>query len=153
MGAGRRMTYIPHGAQWYIAEIIEEIVVEGDSRNVVHKNLVLIRSDSPDDAYAKALEIGHQGEGSYTNPSGRLVSTRFRCLGHLDVIHDSLEHGAELLYERKTAVPEEEIQKWLLTREQLPLFRESQPPPDYPDYGSKDILEEAKAIADSDREC
>jgi hypothetical protein len=146
------MTYIPDGAHWYIAEIVEEIVVEGDSRNVVHKNLVLIRSDSPEGAYARALEIGNQGEGSYTNPNGRLVSTRFRGLGHLDVIHGSLEDGAELLYERKTAVPEEEIQRWLFTREQLPLFREPQPPPDYPNYASKDILEEAEAIADSGSE-
>ena len=140
------MAYIPEGAKWYVAEIIEELVVEGDSRNVVHKNLVLIRADSPDDAYAKALEIGRQDEGSYTNPSGSLVSASFRGLGHLDVVHDSLEHGAELLYERKTAVPEEEIQKWLLTREQLPLFRDPQPPPDYPNYAAKDILEEAKAV-------
>lgn len=146
------MTYIPLGAKWYIAEIIEEIVVEGDSRNVVHKNLVLIRSDSPDGAYARALEIGHQGEGSYTNPNGSLVNTSFRGLGHLDVIHGSLEDGAELSYERKTAVPEEELQQWLLSREQLPLFLEPQPLPDYPNYASKDILEEAKSIADSDRE-
>lgn len=143
------MAYVPDGAQWYVAEIVEEIDVEGDSRNIVHKNLVLIRSDSPDDAYIKALEIGRKGEGSYSNPSGSLVRTRFRGLSYLDVIHDRLEHGAELLYERKTAVPEEEIQKWLLTREKLPLFNESEPASDCPDYASKDILDQAKAIADS----
>ena len=87
--------------------------------------------------------------GSYPNPDGSLVKASFRGLSYLDVVHDGLEHGAELLYERNTAVPEEEIQKWVLTREQLPLFREPRPSPDYPDYGSREILEEAKNIAES----
>lgn len=146
------MVYVPQGAEWYVAEVIEEITVEGDPRNVVHKNLILIRADSPDDAYAKAMKIGGQHESSYSNPEGKLVRATFRGLGYLDVVHDDLEHGAELLYERKTAVREAEIQKWVLSREQLPLFRASQPAPDYPDYGSKDILEEAKAIAESGSE-
>jgi hypothetical protein len=92
------MVYVPEGAGWYVAEIIEEITVGGDPRNVVHRNLVLIRADSPDEAYTKALEVGGQHEGSYTNPDGRLVSTSFRGLSHLDVVHDGLEHGAELMY-------------------------------------------------------
>lgn len=142
------MAYIPENSQWYVAEIIEEIVVEGDSRNVIHKNLVLIRADSPDEAYAKSLDLGRQQESSYKNPEGKVVTASFRGLGYLDVIHDKLEHGAELLYQRSMAVPKEEVQKWVLTREQLPLFRESQPPPDYPNYGSKDIVEEAKALAE-----
>jgi len=35
---GEDMAYIPTDAQWYVAEIVEQITVEGDSRNVVHKN-------------------------------------------------------------------------------------------------------------------
>ena len=143
------MVYLPQGAEWYVAEIIEEINVEGDPRNVVHRNLVLIRADSPDEAYTKALEIGRQHEGSYTNPDSRLVSTSFRGLSYLDVVHDSLEHGAELMYERKTSVPDEEICSWVLSKEQLPLFRDRGAASDYPDYASKEILEEAKTMLES----
>ena len=143
------MVYVPQGAEWYVAEIVEEIVVDGDPRNVVHRNLILVRADSPDDAYAKALEIGSQHESSYTNPDGRLVSTRFRGLSHLDVIHDALEHGAELMYERKASVPEEEISKWVLSKEQLPLFQDRGGKPNYPDYAAKDILEEAEKLIGS----
>jgi hypothetical protein len=143
------MVYVPKDAKWYVAEIVEEVVVAGDPRNVVHRNLVLIRADSPDEAYAKALEIGSQHEGSYTNPDGRLVRTSFRGLSHLDVIHDGLEHGAELTYERKTSVPEEEISKWVLSKDQLPLFQDRGGKPDYPDYASKSILEEAEKLIES----
>jgi hypothetical protein len=110
---------------------------------------VLIRADSPDEAYAKAMNRGSERESSYSNPEGRLVKATFRGLGYLDVVHDDLEDGAELLYERKTTVPEEEIQKWVLNREQLPLFRDSQSSSDHPDYGSKDMLEEAKTVIQS----
>jgi hypothetical protein len=30
------MGYIPANAKWYLAEIVEQIAVEGDPRNVVH---------------------------------------------------------------------------------------------------------------------
>jgi hypothetical protein len=52
------MGYIPEDAKWYLAEIVEEITVEEDSRNVVHRNLHLIRADSPEEAYRKAIELG-----------------------------------------------------------------------------------------------
>lgn len=145
------MGYVPQGAEWYVAEVVEEIVVESDPRNVVHKNLVLIRADSPDEAYTKALEIGRQHEGSYTNPDGKLVRTSSRGLSHLDVVHDGLEHGAELMYERKTSVPEEEIRSWVLPKEQLGLFQDRGGQAKYPDYASKDIVEEAKKLVGSYR--
>ncbi len=140
------MVYVPQGAEWYVAEIVEEIIVEGDPRNVVHKNLVLIRADSADEAYTKSLEAGRQHEGSYKNPEGMLVSSTFRGLSYLDVIHDGLENGAELMFERKTSVPTEEISKWVLSKDQLPLFQDRGARPNYPDYASKDILEEAEKI-------
>jgi hypothetical protein len=41
------MAYIPKDAKWYIAELVMEFQIEGESRNVVHVNIVLIRADSP----------------------------------------------------------------------------------------------------------
>ena len=44
--------------------MFKEITVEGESRNVVHTNLLLVRADSPEEAYEKALELGAEGEQS-----------------------------------------------------------------------------------------
>ncbi|MBZ5594227.1 MAG: DUF4288 domain-containing protein [Acidobacteriia bacterium] len=137
------MVYIPQGAQWYIAEIIEEICIEDDNRNVVHKNLLLIHADSPEAAYARCLEIGSQSESSYLNPDGKNVTSHFRGVSYLNVIHDDLEDGAELLYERRISVGEEEILKWVRPKEELDLFRDRDDAIDCPNYSSKDVLNDA----------
>jgi hypothetical protein len=74
------MGYIPEVAQWYLADIVIEITVEGDPRNVVHTNLTLIRADSPEEAFGKANEWGRAGEQTYLNPAGARVVFRFRGL-------------------------------------------------------------------------
>jgi hypothetical protein len=58
----RLLGYIPKSAKWYLAEIVEQITVEGDPRSVVHTNLVLVRADSPEEAYQRAIELGAAGE-------------------------------------------------------------------------------------------
>ena len=140
------MGYIPPDAKWYIAELVEEITIEGEARNVVHKNLVLIRADSSDEAYDKAIQLGKQGELSYQNPAGRSVKTRFWGLGELAVIYDELADGAELLYEEKVGVPSDQIEKEISAKEELAVFRpfESR---EKPDYTSKDIVDEAKRLS------
>ena len=140
------MGYIPPDAKWYIAELVEEITIEGEARNVVHKNLVLIRADSSDEAYDKAIQLGKQGELSYQNPAGRSVKTRFWGLGELAVIYDELADGAELLYEEKVGVPSDQIEKEISAEEELAVFRpfESR---EEPDYTSKDIVDEAKRLS------
>jgi len=45
------MGYVPPYAQWYLAEIVQELTVVGDPRNMVLRNLTLIRGDSPESAY------------------------------------------------------------------------------------------------------
>ena len=55
------MGYIPKSAKWYLADIVQQITVEGDPRSVVHTNLVFVRADSPEEAYEKALELGADG--------------------------------------------------------------------------------------------
>ena len=82
------MAYVPSGAKWFIAEIIQEITIEQDPRNIVHKNLVLVRADAGSEAYDKAIELGVQSEVSYKNPDGKLVTISFRGLGELNVIYD-----------------------------------------------------------------
>jgi hypothetical protein len=133
------VAYIPSDAKWYVAELIQEITVEGDPRNVVHRNFVLIRADSPESAYNRALLLGQEGEVSYDNPAGKRVRIMFRGLSDLSVIYDELDHGAELLFEEKVGVSNEQIEKWVLPKEQLNVFRPSERP-DGPDYSSKEIM-------------
>jgi hypothetical protein len=49
------MGFIPEGAEWYLAEIVEEITVEGVKGSDIHINLVLIHAKTPDEAHQKSL--------------------------------------------------------------------------------------------------
>jgi hypothetical protein len=136
------MAYIPINAKWYVGELIEQITVEGDPRSVVHKNLILIRADSPEQAYEKAVALGHEAEDSYENPAGKKVRTVFRGLGELNVIHDDLDHGTELLYEEHIGVTNEEIEKWVQAKNELTIFRPTGPLKS-PDYRVREVVEDA----------
>src|SRR6516162_6964705 len=105
------MAFIPKDAKWYIGWIVLEFVIEDDPRNVVHINTLLIEANSPDDAYKKALELGKSQEMEYLNTDGKVVKVKFRGLRELNVIHDELEHGAELFYHQEVEVPEKAIRE------------------------------------------
>ncbi|UBF28297.1 DUF4288 domain-containing protein [Kovacikia minuta CCNUW1] len=137
------MAYIPDDAKWYIAEIVMECQVEGNSRNVVHTNIVLVRADSPEEAFEKAEELGRGGEDRYLNTSDQEVTFQYRGLRELNVIHDELEHGAELMYEEEIGVQEDELKAMISLKSDLAVFRDSQPrASDYPNYSSKEIMEQ-----------
>ena len=139
------MGHIPENATWYVAELIMELAVDGDPRNVVHKNLVLIEAKSPEDAYRKALELGKAGENSYNNPEGKLVTVKFRGLGHLDVILDALEHGAEIQFEEHVGVSADQIKSWIRRKEELNVFVPIEQS-SAPDYSSGEIMNEVEKI-------
>ena len=136
------MGHIPEDAKWYLAGIVLEIAIANDSRNVVHVNTILIRADSPSEAYDRAQELGAQGETSYENSHGQRVTHRFRGLRSLDVIYEELEHGAELAFSERVAVAEDEIAKLVVAKELLGVFKPITPS-QAPDYGSKDVREAA----------
>jgi hypothetical protein len=145
------MGYIPTDAKWYLADIVMEITIQGDSRNVVHVNTTLVRADSPNEAYDRAQELGKQGETSYENSHGQAVAIRFRGLRSLEVVYDELEHGAELTFSERIAVPEDEITKLITAKEQLEVFQPIKPSQG-PDYGSRDVREEALRMLDRGNE-
>lgn len=117
------MGFIPADAKWYLAEIVEEIWIDGERDNIVHTNVVLVRADSPEEPYDRAVELGMQGEITCSNPDGKVVRTRYRGLRDPNVIHDELEHGAELIYGWRTGVSEHEILRWVERKEDLGFFR------------------------------
>jgi hypothetical protein len=141
------MAYIPSGAEWYIAELVEEITVQGESDNVVHINLVLVNARSPEQAYSKALELGRDGEDSYMNPAGATVNIKFQGLRDLNVLHEGLSDGAEILFEERIGLSQDSLKSLLRPKEDLSVFSESKASGG-PDYSSKDIVDEANALMD-----
>src|SRR5580704_16335633 len=137
------MGYIPEDAKWYLADIVLEITVEDDPRNVVHTNLHLVRAESPEEAYQKAIQIGIASGHTSVNPDGKRVIFRFRGLCDLkEVIDSELEHGAELSYREDIAVDEATIQEWVSSKEDLGVFRPMEfNPSSKPNYASRDIME------------
>jgi hypothetical protein len=130
-----------HGgpAMWYLAELVMKIVVAGDPRNVVHQNSVLVRAETPEEAFEKALRFGKNSEVSYDNPEGEAVQITFEGLSDLDMIYEELEDGGEIAFHYRTGVPEEELRAIVKPRDRLRAFL----PPmraEGPDYSSKDVL-------------
>ena len=141
------MGYIPEDAKWYIAELVMEFQIEGDSRNVVHVNIVLIRADSPEEAFEKAEQLGREDEDTYKNPDNHTVTVTYRGIRALNVIHDELEHGAELMYEEKIGVCEDKLQAMLTPKSELAIFRPWQPKDSsVPDYSSKEVMEKVRRM-------
>jgi len=135
------MGFIPKDAKWYLADIVEEIRVEGDPRNVVHTNVLLVREDFPDEAYKKAIALGRRGNTRYKNTDGKTVTIKFRGLSELNVIHDELEHGCEISYSEAVGVSENKIKSWISPKRKLGVFAPIRPHR-VPDYASADIMRE-----------
>ena len=129
---------------WYVADLVEEITVEGESDNVVHINSVLIEADGDEAAYAAALAEAPAGD-EYENPKGQTVRTRFVGVRELTRVHDELEHGAELRYEERVGVPDEELSSFASERGELAVFRPLEPRTG-PDYTSREIMEEVDEV-------
>jgi len=135
-----QMGFIPKDAKWYLADIVEEIRVQGDRRNVVHTNLVLVRADSPDEAYKCAMALGKRGNTKYRNPEGKMVKIRFWGLKDLNVIHDELENGCEIIFSEDVGVSERKIKSCILPKRKLGVFAPIRPHRG-PDYASGEVIE------------
>jgi hypothetical protein len=136
------MAYIPKDAQWFLALHVEEIRVQGHKRNIVHINYVLIQANTPKDAYRKAVELGKRGNAKYKNPRGKLVTIRFLGLRDLDVIHDPLEHGCEVMFAERLGVTKVGLRKLVRKKHELEAFLPIRNRPGRPDYASKKVMDE-----------
>jgi hypothetical protein len=79
-------------ARWYIAELTEEIALEGDPRNphpnIVHRTTQVIFADSAEDAFEKALSLSVAHEGSYLNYDQQKAQVRYWSLNELNLVDD-----------------------------------------------------------------
>jgi hypothetical protein len=139
------MGFIPKDARWYLADVILEHIVEGDPRNLVHVNTHLVEAGSPEQAHQKALALGSGAEREYANTDCKRVRVVFRGLRELNVIHDTLEDGAELAYSEKVGVPEEELRRWITSKEQLGIFAPIEPKTGGPNYLPESVMQMLEA--------
>jgi hypothetical protein len=138
------MAYIPTDAEWYLADLIFEIRIEDEPRIVVHVNTLLVHASSPEDAYKKALALGAEQVGEpYLNPNGKLVVSRFVGLKELSVIHDKLEHGAELFFVEHPDMQPQDMLAMVQNKTNLSVFAKIEPSAG-PDYASGSIVDDYK---------
>jgi len=135
------MAFIPDGAKWYLADLVVAISVGSRKKVTVHVNTVLVRADSPTEAHEKALALGRQEELRYENAQGEKVRFRFLGLRDLNVIHDELEHGCELIYSERLGRTMSQAKALVSRRSQLGVFA-PRVPSRAPDYMSGDIRRE-----------
>ena len=136
------MVYIPDDARWYLADIVLEIKIEDDARNVIHINTVLVRANSPERAYIRAIKLGREAEHKYENTDGKDVQVIFHGLRDLNVIHDKLRHGTELIYEERSELSTEQVAKLVSPKEELGVFEERRKPTkDEPNYMPNSVMD------------
>src|SRR5579859_5636710 len=94
----------PEVSRWYIAELTEEVTLEGDPQHVVHRKTRIIFADSADDSYEKALSMITEHELNYLNEHGKDVRSRFWGLRELTLSNEDMDRAGILPRERRGAV-------------------------------------------------
>lgn len=136
------MAYVPENARWYLADVVIEHKIEDEPRNVIHINTLLVRANSPERAYQRALKLGKDAEHEYQNSDDKTVRVLFRGLRDLAVIYEPLRSGCEIIYSERVGLTEEETAKIVSPKEELGVFEEVQKPSkNDPNYMPKEIME------------
>jgi uncharacterized protein DUF4288 len=94
------MTNPTETSRWYVAELTEEVTLEGDPLHVVHRKTRVIFADSAEDAYEKALSMISEQEKSYLSEHNRAVRTRFWGLRELNLSNEDMNRAGILPKER-----------------------------------------------------
>ena len=86
----------PETTRWYVAELTEEVTLEGDPQNIVHRKTRVIFADSPQDAYEKALTMITEHEVGYLNEHRKAIRTRFWGLRELSLSNEDMDRAGIL---------------------------------------------------------
>jgi hypothetical protein len=84
--------------KWYVSHEILFLEIENDPTEdeiEVWENLILIKAESPEEAYQKAMKHGVDSEDD-VGVNGRKGRLKFKGLKDLVLIYDDLEDGAEI---------------------------------------------------------
>jgi len=89
---------------WYIVEIIEKYEpVERNEKQELRRvttwgNHHLIKADSPEKAFDKAVKLGKEAEYKFTNSDKIEMEWIFVGIGELLPIYEDIEDGVELMW-------------------------------------------------------
>jgi hypothetical protein len=108
---------------WYLAELIEQIEVEGYDNIRLWVNCILVHAVDAEEAYQKALQFGDAKNSEHLNSEGERVTHAFRGLRGLYEIYEELEDGAEIIYEDYEDIARERIDKMIKKKEELAVFQ------------------------------
>jgi hypothetical protein len=97
----------PETARWYIAELVEELILDGNIRNVIHRKTRVIFADCQEDAYQKALSLSQEHEPTYLNQTLKGAQTRYWGLNELNLLQNETEIPSQL--KKVPAVPHHRI--------------------------------------------
>jgi hypothetical protein len=131
--------FIPQDAEWYVATLVFSISVGSRRRVTVHRNTVLVEARTPQRAFQRALALGRRDEQTYENVAGERVRFRFLGLRELAVVHDRLEHGAELFFSEDLDQTLREARGLTRPKRALGVFAPRRPRRG-PDYASGEVM-------------
>jgi hypothetical protein len=86
----------PETARWYIAELVEELILDGNIRNVIHRKTRVILADCQEDAFDKALSLSQEHEPTYLNQTLNGAQTRYWGLNELNLLQAESEVPVQL---------------------------------------------------------
>lgn len=110
---------------WYIAEIIEKCEPldrneKQDLRRVTTwGNHHLIKANSAEKAYEKAIKIGKEAEYQFTNTDKVEMEWIFVGIAELVPIHEDIEDGAEIMWTDYGFISERKTKRFALTKEEI----------------------------------
>ncbi|MEM6297375.1 MAG: DUF4288 domain-containing protein [Bacteroidota bacterium] len=110
---------------WYIAEVIEKC--EPTQRNekkelrrvITWGNHHLIKADSPEEAFAKAVKIGEEGNQQFTNENGVEMEWCFVGIADLIPVYEDIEDGAEIMWTDYGYISNKRAEKIPRTKEDI----------------------------------
>lgn len=109
--------------EWYLS--YEVLYFEYEDRSLqeeylVWENLILIKADSPEVAYKKAIRHGKDSEGEL-QINGHKGYCRFKGLKKLVPIYEEIEDGAEIEW-REYQLPKKSLEKLITPKKNLQAF-------------------------------
>jgi hypothetical protein len=124
--------------EWYIAHGIlyfepSAQTISRTANLTVWENLILIKATNPEDAYRKAMDLGHLNEHA-VKIDGKDGYCRFKGLRELALVYDELEDGAELEWREfqmeptklhQMVIPKAKMQAFKVEPKQAPTKRSS----------------------------
>lgn len=136
---------------WFVAELVVRFAVAGDTRRVIHRNLVLVRARNGEEAFRKASHLGLAQNRSYSNPAGKRVTAKFLGIADLDEVFEPLEDGAEISFRYEVTKDPHEVRRSIPRKSGLRALRPPECAKNSPDISSAEVVQRAETLTGAKR--